>query len=210
MTLQTILALSLATSLSVTFAAKAHADDQAAIDGCIDQLRTVGGPDAQAGGEILSSSWSQAGTLVQLRDAGGTTWECIGYDDGTVGDLRVADAADDGGGAMAGASAAQSGPVVVHFQTGTTGATYDGDLGPGEALQYILGARNGQVLTVRISPPNGDIYYQIINPDDSRLLDMVPAGTPYEGQLWQSGDHVVEMVNQTDETIAYRIELAIK
>jgi hypothetical protein len=34
--------------------------------------------------------------------AGGTVWECIGYDDGSVGDLRVVSAADDGGGAVAG------------------------------------------------------------------------------------------------------------
>lgn len=31
----------------------ARADAQAAINGCIDQMRKVGGPDAQAGGEVL-------------------------------------------------------------------------------------------------------------------------------------------------------------
>jgi hypothetical protein len=45
----------------------ASADEQAAIDGCIDQLRKVGGPDAEGGGEIVKKEWSQAGTMVTLR-----------------------------------------------------------------------------------------------------------------------------------------------
>ena len=34
---------------------------------CIDQLRTVGGPDG-ASGTVLSSEFSEAGTLVMLKD----------------------------------------------------------------------------------------------------------------------------------------------
>lgn len=40
-------------------------------DACINQLRLVGGPDG-ASGTILSSEFSEAGTLVMLEDAGGT------------------------------------------------------------------------------------------------------------------------------------------
>ncbi|WP_159090150.1 hypothetical protein [Ruegeria sp. Alg231-54] len=39
-------------------------------DACIDHLRQVGGPDGQSG-TIESSAFSEAGTLVMLRDAGG-------------------------------------------------------------------------------------------------------------------------------------------
>lgn len=114
---------------------------QAAIDGCIYQLRKVGGPDARGAGEVLSQEWSQAGTLVRLRDGGDTVLECIGYDEGTVGDLQAVEVMDDGGGAMAGA--ATDGPITMHFQPGTTGATYDGTPSPGDAIQYVLGAKDG-------------------------------------------------------------------
>jgi hypothetical protein len=67
-----------------------HAGEQA-IDGCIDQLPKVGGPDARSGGTVLSTEFSKAGTLVMLRDGGGTVWRCIGYSDGAVSELRVVD-----------------------------------------------------------------------------------------------------------------------
>jgi hypothetical protein len=40
----------------------AHAQEQDAIDGCIDPLRAVGGPDG-AGGEVISSEFSHPVTL---------------------------------------------------------------------------------------------------------------------------------------------------
>lgn len=207
-TLSLVSTMAVALVCAVGSATGARADAQAAVDGCIDRLREVGGPDARGGGEVLSQEWSQAGTLVRLRDAGGTVWECIGYDDGAAGDLRVVEAMDDGGGAMAGAGA--PGPITVHFQSGTTGATYDGTLAPGDAIQYVLGAREGQFLKVRVMPDGAEMDYQIMNPDQSRLLDMVGSNTHYEGQLWQSGDHVVEIVNRTSGSASYRVEFSIR
>ncbi len=71
---------------------------------CIDQLRRVVGPDG-ASGKVLSSEFSEAGTLVMLEDGGGTVWRCIAYKDGAIGELSVVEAADDGGGAMSGSAA---------------------------------------------------------------------------------------------------------
>lgn len=64
----------------------AAADEQAAIVRDRAQLPTVGSPDAQNGIEITSSELCEAGTVVHMRDAGGTSRECIGDSDGAVGD----------------------------------------------------------------------------------------------------------------------------
>lgn len=88
--------------LSLTSLQAMASEGTEAADACIDQLRAIGGPDAQGGGEILSSEVSQTGTLVVLRDPDGTVWRRIPYSDGTVGEPIVIDAADDGGGAIAG------------------------------------------------------------------------------------------------------------
>ena len=80
------------------------AGEQDAIDGCIDQLRTVGGCDAKSGGEVLNSEYSESATLVMLRDGGGTVWRCLAYSDGSVAQLAESHASDDGGGALAAAS----------------------------------------------------------------------------------------------------------
>ena len=108
------------------------------------------------------------------------------------------------------AGAATPGPVTVKFKPGTSGATYDGKLGPGDAIQYVLGAKKDQFLTVRVMPDGAEVDYQIMNPDSSRLLDMISSSKPYEGQLWQSGNHVVEIVNRTGQQASYRVEFSIR
>lgn len=208
-----LMAAGVATGTLVT-ASSGTAQEQPGQEACIRQLQTVGGPDARNGIEVLSSEFSEAGTLVRMRDAGGSTWRCIGYRDGTVGELQVIDAMDDGEGAMAGSQGAMDEGSTrterVQFATGTTGATYKGTLTPGSTIRYVLGAQNGQFLDVKIHHKGGRMSYQIWNPDGSFLLDMIAAKKPYRGQLWQSGDHVVELINRGQRTESYRVEFEIE
>ena len=183
------------------------AGEQDAIDGCIDRLRAVGGPDAKAGGEVLSSEVSEAATLVMLRDAGA-------YSDGTVGELNVSQAADDGGGAMAGASGHAGGEPTtsterVRFDSGSTGAELTATLTPGSSVRYVLRAKDGQNLYVRVAPKGDGIYYQIFNPDGSFLLEQMTPDKEYRGQLWQSGDHVIEVINRGTGSTSYNVIFGI-
>ncbi|SIS87235.1 hypothetical protein SAMN05421759_1051 [Roseivivax lentus] len=184
------------------------AAEQEAIDGCIDQLRLVGGPDGQTG-TVISSEFSEAATLVMLRDGGGTVWRCLAYSDGTVEELAVTDAADDDGGAIAG-SMEDAGPVRVSFPTGSSGTEFRDSLAPGEAKQYVLGAAAEQDLYVRVAADGSALDYQILNPDGSALLDRVSADLEYRGQLWQSGDHTVEVINRTSTGQAYSVIFGIE
>ncbi|MBY6083638.1 hypothetical protein [Ruegeria arenilitoris] len=177
-------------------------------DACIDHLRQVGGPDGQSG-TIESSQFSEAGTLVMLRDAGGTLWRCIAYKDGSIGEMSVVEAMDDGGGAMDGASGS-TGSQRVTFDAGSTGAELVGQLAPGESQQYVLGAKNEQFLYVRVAPRNGSLDYVIRNPDGSELLGLMSADKEYRGQLWQSGDHVVEVINRGSSAVDYNVIFGIE
>ena len=187
------------------------AGEQDAIDGCIDQLRSVGGPDARSGGEVLSSEFSEAATLVMLRDSGGIVWRCLAYSDGTVAELAVSEAADDGGGAMAGASGSGgSGTERVSFATGTSGAELTGSLLPQESRRYVLGAQDGQFLYVRLAANGPNMTYVIYNPDGSVLLDEVGSAKEYRGQLWQTGDHIVEVYNMSNGAQSYNVIFGIE
>jgi hypothetical protein len=211
----------IAALLATVFAlSPAVADEQEAIDGCIDQLRVVGGPDGQ-GGTVISSEFSQAATLVMLRDAGGTEWRCLAYSDGTVAELSMQQPADDGGGAMAGSGATtDSGKgqavepgtsrVVVKFQRGTSGAEYSDTLAPGESRQYVLGAKNGQFLYFRLAANGPNMSYQIFNPDQSFLLDQMSADKEYRGQLWQNGNHVIEVINRSNGEQSYNVIFGVE
>ena len=149
-----------------------------------------------------------------LRDAGGTVWRCLAYSDGTVGELSVSQAADDGGGAMAGAYHDSGGEPAtaterVRFDRGTTGTELTATLTPGSSMRYVLGAKNGQDLYVRVAARGPDIYYQIFNPDGSFLLDQMTSDKEYRGQLWQSGDHVIEVINRGQRAAAYNVIFGI-
>lgn len=193
------------------------AQEQPGRDACVAQLKNVGGPDAMNGIDVLNTEFSQAGTMVTMRDAGGTVWQCIGYEDGAVGDLYVVDAADDGEGAMAkkpsGENSENDGSsktIRVQFAAGTSGATYNDALTPGSSHRYVLGAKDGQFLDVRVDPDGAGFSYQIFNPDNTFLLEMIDPTNAYRGQLWQNGDHVVEVINRGTSKAFYRVVFGIE
>lgn len=201
----------LAVAAALPGAGRAEADAAAA--GCIAALRAQGGPEAAGGVEVLDRSRSEAGTLVTLRDASGTVWECLGYDDGRAEAPRAVDAAGDGSGLAGGAGAEDAGTtarVVVEFAPGAAAASYAGALTPGSTVRYVLDAREGQFLEVALTGDGPDLSYRIASPDGSDLLEMVGAGTAYEGQLRQSGDHMVEIVNRGAAETGYRVVFGIR
>ncbi|WP_343117336.1 SH3 domain-containing protein [Ostreiculturibacter nitratireducens] len=97
----------------------------------------------------------------------------------------------------------------VRFAAGTSGAELTGSLLPGESRRYLLGASNGQDLYVRVAANGPDLSYQIFNPDGSFLLDQMTSAQEYRGQLWQSGDHVIEVINRGNSTQTYNVIFGI-
>lgn len=203
-----VLALCLCTSSTLAVAADVGQD---AIDGCIDQLRAVGGPDGQSG-IVQSTEFSEANSLVMLQDKGGSVWRCLVSNDGQVAELSVAQAADDGQGAMAGVGGAPvvSGTQRVQFAAGTSGAAMSGTLTPDTSVRYVLGAADGQFMRVSVGSRGGALDYRIYNPDGSLLLELISSDTPYQGQLWQSGDHVIEVVNAGAQPVTFDIGIGIE
>ncbi len=99
--------------------------------------------------------------------------------------------------------------VRLSFPPGTTGTEFTATLQPGASTRYLLGARARQTLYVRVVPREPRLDYQIFNPDGTFLLGMVPARQEYRGQLWQSGDHAIEVINRTNRRIVYNLIVGI-
>jgi hypothetical protein len=199
--------LAMAWVVFVQAAVASNTPDQPAIDACIDSL-TASGKASAPGGTVLQSSFSEAGTEVLLQDGGGSVWRCIAYSDGEIGLLEEASPQE--------IEAARAAPdpsdyqEQVRFDAGTSGATLTRTLGPGEAFQFVLGAQADQALSVGLTSTSGDMYYTIRNPDGSILLEGTDAATAYRGQLLQSGDHTVEVINQTSRNLTYDISFGIE
>ena len=183
----------------------AFADISEEANACIDELIARHG---NFGGEVLDQQFSEAAIMVRMRDGNGTEYECIVWSGPTVADLRAVD----GSGSMAGASASVptvSGEQRVKFDAGTSGTTITGSLESGTSVRYILGARDGQFLNVNVASRGGALDYKIFNPDGSALLDLVSSDTPYKGQLWQSGDHIVEVLNAGAQPVTFDMSIGI-
>jgi len=103
-----------------------------------------------------------------------------------------------------------SGPVRVQFSAGTSGAELTGQLLPGDSQRYILGAANGQNLYFRLAANGPNMFYQIFNPDGSFLLDQMTSDQDYRGQLWQSGEHVIEVINRGNGAQSYNVIFGIQ
>ena len=213
-----VLLLAAAVGLS---SGSAQGREREAIDGCVDKIREVGGPDGANGAQILSSEYSEAGTLVMLRDAGGTVWRCLAANNGVVEDLNVAEAADDGDGAMDRAdSDAQR--AVVRFPAGTSETSLNGSVTGHGYFDYVLGARAGQTLhaSIKVTRTDGDgtIYFNVLPPgsDGTAIFNgsMSSDGTG-KVVLPSSGDYIVRvylMGNDEDagKTVSYRLDVSVK
>ena len=103
-----------------------------------------------------------------------------------------------------------SGDQRVQFDAGASGAAMSATLQAGTSVRYLIGAADGQFLNVDVGSHGGALDYKIYNPDGSALLDLISSDTPYEGQLWQSGDHVVEVVNAGAQPVTFDIGIGIK
>lgn len=118
-----------------------------------------------------------------------------------------------GGSSSASSSSAAAQQITterVRFPSGASSTEFPAQLPPNMTVRYQLGARNGQFLNVSVSPGNAPLSYRILNPDGTALLDAISVDTPYRGQLWQSGDHVVEVINTTGSTVQFDIYFGIE
>lgn len=104
--------------------------------------------------------------------------------------------------------AGQTTTVTVRFPPGATGTEMREQLAPGATRRYILNARARQFLYFRLASGDPGMSWRILNPD-STLLDRAGAGREYRGQLWQSGNHVIEVINGSNRTRSYNVIFGI-
>jgi hypothetical protein len=110
------------------------------------------------------------------------------------------------------AFAAQEGLTKrVRFARGRTTATLKNSVVRGTRDRYIVGAREGQQMTVRITSVERNAVF-IIHPPSNRTLESVgemPESTEWSGKLLESGDYVVE-VGGTRGNATYTLKVSVR
>ena len=98
----------------------------------------------------------------------------------------------------------------IRFRPGSSGTEFSDQLAAGATVTYLIGARKGQNLTIELPGADQGLVYRIFNPDGSLLLGEVGAQQTYRGQLWQSGDHRIEIANRGGRPQSYNVLVSIR
>lgn len=82
----------------------------------------------------------------------------------------------------------------VKFGTGQASATIEGSLKGYDTNRYLLGAKAGQRMSIKLKPSNLACYFNVIEPNaDSAIFIGSTSGFEYSGALRVSGQHRVEV-----------------
>ncbi len=126
--------------------------------------------------------------------------------------IKVAMGSQGGGwsSAHAGGEGGSTSTQPIHFRSGHSSGEFNDGLTPGSSTRWTLRARNGQHLDVIVSAQGQGIHYQIFNPDGTFLLEQMSPDKEYKGQLWQSGEHVIEVINRGNRNVSYTLWVGLK
>ncbi len=100
--------------------------------------------------------------------------------------------------------------VRVRFEPGRLATDIVDRLPAGATVSFVLNARNRQFLRFNITGNNSGLSYRILNPDRSVLNGLMPAGREFGGQLRQTGDHIIEVRNNSGSLQQYRAVFVIR
>ncbi|HAS39692.1 MAG TPA: hypothetical protein DCS93_04405 [Microscillaceae bacterium] len=101
---------------------------------------------------------------------------------------------------------------VVKFKRGTSGATYKDAVIRGETMTYVLGARKGQTMEVKISALENNAVFQIKDKRTGKYLSGAAEGEDarkWKGKLPSSGDYQI-VVGGTRGNASFTISFEIK
>lgn len=104
----------------------------------------------------------------------------------------------------------------VQFARGASSATLHGNLHGYDTVDYVLGARGGQTLNVRLQPTNASAYFNITKQGaDEALFVGSTSGNQFTGRLPSNGDYVVRVylmrnAARRDEHANYTLTVGVR
>jgi hypothetical protein len=100
----------------------------------------------------------------------------------------------------------------VRFPRGSTSTVLRGSVIRGDRDTYLLGAREGQTMTVRITSLENNAVFQIYKPGGKETVEGAGEGEDameWSGELPATGDYVI-VVGGTRGNATYKLEIKIK
>lgn len=99
-------------------------------------------------------------------------------------------------------------PTRLTFQSGGNIASVRGEMNGGEANSYILNAAAGQILSVEVWSPNGDVYLGISGNDGKDLLGTAAKAIRWSGAVPTSQDYKFTVI-ATGGTTSFSLDIVV-
>jgi hypothetical protein len=103
----------------------------------------------------------------------------------------------------------------VSFKPGSSSATVSGAIQGDQIVEYVLGAKAGQTMTVSMKTSNGANYFNVLPPgSDAAIAIGSTVGTKWSGTLPASGDYRISVylmrsAARRNETAKYTLTVGI-
>jgi hypothetical protein len=104
----------------------------------------------------------------------------------------------------------------IQFARGASSATLHGNIHGYDTVDYVLGARGGQTLTVRLQPTNASAYFNVTRQGAAEALFVgSTTGSQFTGRRPASGDYVVRVylmrnAARRDEHANYTLTVGVR
>lgn len=87
------------------------------------------------------------------------------------------------------------GAVRVNFATGATAGIVQGELAPGQAQNFLVGAAQGQPLIVSTGSANNDVTFSVVGLKDGKtLLDASQKFSSWQTMLTVTQDYLIKVI----------------
>jgi hypothetical protein len=104
-------------------------------------------------------------------------------------------------------------PSRIEFRRGPNSTTVTGVVRNGEEAEYVLAAKKGQRLTIKLtSLPVKTSVFQILGPDNDTLGLEYNANFSYSGVLPKTGDYFISVRRPTEAkgTARYKLTITVR
>jgi len=103
-------------------------------------------------------------------------------------------------------------PLRIEFKRGTTSTTLNGIVRGSEEAEYVLAAKKGQRVIIRLtSSPARSSVFQLLDPDNE-TLSLAQGNYDLLGTLPKSGDYLITVSRpkQSKRASKYKLTVAIR
>lgn len=96
----------------------------------------------------------------------------------------------------------------VQFKRGASSTTLTGKVSVAMDDTYLIGAREGQVMSIQLTAPNKSVRFLLMSPTTRSLV--ADNSRSWSGPLPETGDYVIIVDSDTDRGATYSMTISIK